>query len=289
MGRTRSTVLGAFVGLLAAAAAAAPQTTDKADALSEAARKGDAAAVRRLLDEGVDVNTKFRYDRTALSFAADRGNVDVVRLLLDRGADANAADAFYHATPLDMAVSPAMGRKPEHAEVVRLLLQHGAKGKDDALLAAAGAGSSDIAKVILEIGGVSASAMSDALDAAALAKKADLVAMLERAGAKPHVEVKLDAAQLGRYVGSYRPPAGMSQSMLTVTTANGRLAVSSLDGRLMTTLGGQQLTLVARDPATFGILDQPGATVRFRVENDKAVAMTFSTVGNANAFTRAEE
>src|SRR5713226_8978971 len=62
---------------------------DKADALSEAARKGDAAAVKKLLDEGVDVNTKFRYDRTALSFACDRGNVEVVKVLLDRGADVN--------------------------------------------------------------------------------------------------------------------------------------------------------------------------------------------------------
>jgi len=67
----------------------AAQTSDKADALSQAARKGDAAAVKKLLDEGVDVNTKFRYERTALSFAADRGHVDVVRLLIDRGADPN--------------------------------------------------------------------------------------------------------------------------------------------------------------------------------------------------------
>ena len=70
------------------AQSSAAQTSDKADALSQAARKGDAAAVKKLLDEGVDVNTRFRYDRTALSFAADRGHVDVVRLLIDRGADA---------------------------------------------------------------------------------------------------------------------------------------------------------------------------------------------------------
>ena len=71
------------------AQSSAAQTSDKADALSQAARKGDAAAVKKLLDEGVDVNTRFRYDRTALSFAADRGHVDVVRLLIDRGADPN--------------------------------------------------------------------------------------------------------------------------------------------------------------------------------------------------------
>jgi ankyrin repeat protein len=137
---------------------AAAQTGDKADALSQAARKGDAAAVKKLLDEGVDVNTKFRYDRTALSFAADRGHVDVVKLLIDRGADPNIKDTFYGATPLAWAVSPAMDRTPHHTEVVRLLLAHG---------------------------GIPADALSDALAAATRNKLDDVVALLEKAGAKP--------------------------------------------------------------------------------------------------------
>jgi hypothetical protein len=51
------------VVLLPAAARSAivqtPASTppDQADALSAAARKGDAAAVKKLLDDGVDVNT----------------------------------------------------------------------------------------------------------------------------------------------------------------------------------------------------------------------------------------
>ena len=67
--------------------ARAQSVSEKADALSDAARKGDAAAVKKLLDDGVDVNTKFRYDRTALSFAADRGHVEVVKVLLAHNAD----------------------------------------------------------------------------------------------------------------------------------------------------------------------------------------------------------
>jgi ankyrin repeat protein len=279
MGCARNTIVGAMLVLLAGSIATAQQMTDKADALSEAARKGDAAAVRKLLDDGVDVNTKFRYDRTALSFAADRGHVEVVQLLLDRGADVNAADTFYHATALTWAVSPAMDRKPEHAAVVRLLLQHGARGKDDALLSAVSEGHADIVKVILEIGGVPASTMSDALEAATHAKQSDVVTMLERAGAKPHVELKLDSAQLARYVGTYQSTGNMPP--VTIASAN---------GRLVATLGGPQpLTLVARDPATFGTLEQPGAKITFRVENDKAVAMTFSITGNTMSFTRAEE
>jgi ankyrin repeat protein len=130
---------------------------DKADALSEAARKGDAAAVKKLLDEGVDVNTKFRYNRTALSFAADRGHVDVVKVLLDRGADVNVKDTFYGASPLTWAVSPAMDRTSQHTEVVRLLL---AKG------------------------GIADETLSSALAAATRSKLDEVVTLLEKAGAK---------------------------------------------------------------------------------------------------------
>src|SRR6476619_8143328 len=100
-----------FFSLLAVVAVSQAPALTGADQLQEAARKGDAAVVKKLLDEGVDVNTKFRYGATALSYACDRGHLDVVKLLLDRGADANVKDTFYGATPLTWAVNPAMGRK----------------------------------------------------------------------------------------------------------------------------------------------------------------------------------
>jgi hypothetical protein len=151
------------VMLLAGALSAIAQTPastppDKAEALSAAARKGDAAAVKKLLDEGVDVNTKFRYDRTALSFAADRGHVDVVKVLLERGADINAKDTFYNATPLSWTINPAMERKPSHVEVLRLLL---AKG------------------------GIPADQLTNALEAATRSKQDEMIALLVAAGAKP--------------------------------------------------------------------------------------------------------
>ena len=159
MALTRSTAASVLLVLLAAAAGAAQAPpADKADAFAAAVRKGDVAAVKALLDQGVDVNTKFRYNATALSFASDRGHVEVVKLLLDRGADVNAADTFYNATPLTWAVGPAMGRKPQHVEVVRLLL---AKG------------------------GIPADRLSDALEAATRTNQDEVVALLKAAGAKP--------------------------------------------------------------------------------------------------------
>jgi hypothetical protein len=75
--------------------------------------KGDAAAVKTLLDEGVDVNTKFRYGTTALFFACDHGHVDVVKVLLDKGATLTVKDSFYGFTPLMLAVSPRRRGRPD--------------------------------------------------------------------------------------------------------------------------------------------------------------------------------
>jgi hypothetical protein len=266
-----------LVGTLSVRSQSPSPPSDKADALAEAARKGDAVVVKKLLDDGVDVNTKFRYGATALSYACDRGHLDVVKLLLDRGADVNVKDSFYGATPLSWAVRPAMGRKPQHPEIVRLLLQHGARGKEDALMGAISAPDAATTKVILDLGGLSPGALSDALEAATARKHPDLVTMLEQAGAKPRAEFKLDPAQLARVTGTY---LGAQVPPVAVTTA---------DGRLVATIGGQRLTLVAWDQTTFGVAEQPGTIVTFSVEPDKPIAMTIKAMGNTMTLTRAEE
>ena len=120
-------IIVAMVAAIVPMTQAPPPT--KAEQLQDAARKGDAAAVTRLLDDGVDVNTKFRYNATALFYACDHGHLEVVRVLLDKGADLTIKDTFYGFTPLMLAVSPAQKKRPEHTEIAKLLIAKGRAGQ----------------------------------------------------------------------------------------------------------------------------------------------------------------
>jgi hypothetical protein len=263
-----------------AMASQTPSRTEKAEALAAAARKGDAAAVTKLLDEGVDVNTKFRYGTTALSFAADHGQLEVVKVLLARGANVNVKDTFYGATPLTWAVSPALTRKPEHAEIVGLLLKHGAEGKEDALMSAVSEGEVPTTKIILAQGGFKPEQLADALDIATRAKRTEIITLLEAAGAKPSPELRLDEMQLARYAGTYLSAGG---SELVIAVAGGRLTIGA--GK---TGGGppQPLPLVPRDETTFIGAESAQLRVTFTIENGAVTAMTIGPPGGGTKYVK---
>ena len=91
-----------------------------AEDLHDAARAGDIAAVRRLLERGANVNARDEYRRTPLHHAAFSGNTEVAALLIQKGANVNARDE-YQETPLHHAAY--WGK----TEVAALLIQKGAK------------------------------------------------------------------------------------------------------------------------------------------------------------------
>lgn len=246
------------------APAPAPATlapSPEAAAYLDAVRKGDLAAIEKALASGVAVDTPFRYNRTALSFAADRGSVDVVRLLLEKGANPEATDTFYNQTALAWASQPAQTRKPEHAEVVKLLLAKGAKGAPRAFSAAVGAGDVPMIQVILDAGGLPPALLNDSLAAARKQNKPEIAAVLEKAGATMPVVVTLTPAQLGRLAGTYND--GRNDLVLAVK-----------DGAIVATTGGQTLTLSPRSETSFAVESMPGVVATFTVEDDQASGLT---------------
>ena len=125
-----------LAGTLAAATAATAVEPDLR--LVAAAARQDAAAVRALIDEGVDVDARRSDGVTALLWAAHRDDVATAELLLAAGADPDSADD-HGVTPLIRAAENAslalvdgltplmVAARTGNLDIVRALLKHGAE------------------------------------------------------------------------------------------------------------------------------------------------------------------
>lgn len=238
-----------------------------------AARKGDIAAVKALLDKGVDVNAKTNYGATALSYACDKGHVEVVKLLIERGADVNVKDTFYGEVPLGWALSHS------HVEVVKLLLERGAQGKERALIEGADSGNAEIVKIALDKGDLKPDTLSSALSRATKKNHAAVVEMLKKAGAQPPppANFQVDAETLNSYVGYYKSDNA------------GDLTFGVKDGKLTeVTAGRRPFTLGAYNKNTFTVIEFDGVKITFKVENDKVVGFTWNQDGQSYEFKKTE-
>lgn len=226
---------------------------DPNEDLRAAARKGDAAQVKLLLDRGADVNAKSAYGSTPLFFASDRGHMDVIKLLIERGADLNAEDSFYHFTPLSWAV------QKNRPEVVKLLLDRGAKSPAQVLTAAVQGGNAELAKIALDAskdkGKIDGATLSSALAMATRENKSELVDILKAAGAEPLKTVKLDESILQSYAGSYNGGRGGTEFEFTFTVKG-----ENLSGTLV---GQGELTYAPSDRTHFHSVEFPGTNIEF--------------------------
>ena len=234
-----------------------------------ASRKGDVAALKALLDKGVNVNAKTRYGATALSYACDKGHVEVVRLLVERGADVNSKDTFYGEVPLGWALSH------DHVQVIKLLLDKGATGIERVLLSGVQGGNVEIVKVALEKGGLKQETLNNALLRASSENK-EIVELLKKAGATA-VQFNVDPETMKSYAGVYK-----SEQI-------GELTFAVTDGKLTGRLAGQgAFTTAAQGKDTFSILEVE-ATITFTREADKVTGFTLKQSGATFVFKRIEK
>ncbi|HZH31812.1 MAG TPA: ankyrin repeat domain-containing protein [Pyrinomonadaceae bacterium] len=273
MTRQRNILLSLLLLLLFLSAAThVASAQEQNEQLFEAARRGDAATVRTLLDRGVDVNTKFRYGATALSYASDKGHLEVVKLLLERKADVNVKDTFYGATPIIWAAQKG------HAKIVEALIAAGAEGREAVLQIGASEGQLELVKVALAAGGLKAEALTDALSTATRGKHTEIAELLTKAGAvpPPPADFQVDAETLKTYVGTYKPAAG------------GDFNVALKDGKLVAGPASQPLVLGAFDKTRFRPLDIDGVTITFNVENGIVTGFTLKQGTNTQVFKKVQ-
>jgi Ankyrin repeats (3 copies) len=253
-------------------AAQAPDA--RREAYLDAVRKGDVAAVKAVLDQGVEVDAKFRYDRTALSFAADRGNVEIVKMLLERGADVNAKDTFYNATAM------TWGLMRGNVEIVRLLLDKGATGGEEALQSGVDKGNAALVALAIDKVKPTADELSVALASAEKEGKTDIAAQLRKAGAKPlpPADYKVPAEVLAKYAGTYKASGGWEVS-LGVT--DGVLTCQSCGPKLQ--------RLAAVDGVTFRPEGEAAPTLVIRFQEMKVVGLTVKDGRQETLLNRVEE
>ncbi len=92
--------------------------TPSADAMIEAVRADDLAAIESLLDGGADIDAAGRFGYTPIMVAAIRGNAETVDLLAERGADLGLVSSSGH-TALHLAA------RNGHREAIVTLVANG--------------------------------------------------------------------------------------------------------------------------------------------------------------------
>ncbi len=200
---------------LAVGPATALPADEKGEMLLAATRKGDLPLVKKLLDEGANVNARTRYDSTPLFFACDRGHLEIARLLIERGADVNVKDNFYNASALGWAMSK------KHEALVALLVEKGAD-VSEALYESVQEGDAALFSLILEKGKVTQATLDEALLVATVLKNeknAGMAKQLEDKGAKA-IDFPVDEATLKTYEGKFSE----GDTNLTFAVKGGKLS-----------------------------------------------------------------
>jgi hypothetical protein len=262
------TIASALLLLTLTQAAATPE------ALFDAARRGDRREVARMLDNGVSVDAKARYDVTALMFAADKGHIEVVRLLVERGAALDVEDTFYKAKAIDLALGN------DHRQVAVYLLERGARGAAIALNEGIRAADEALVKAALASADLTPTALASAVAAAKRGSNASIAALVAAAAAARPAAARptftVPAETLQSYAGTYRN----QDAGLTATVAVG-------DNAVTVTVGGQpSLTFAPAADGTFAAADVPNLTLTFNGRGGMVESMAVIQNGQRTVLER---
>ncbi|MEE8525705.1 MAG: PQQ-binding-like beta-propeller repeat protein [Thermoanaerobaculia bacterium] len=219
-----------------------------AEKLWQAAGEGDLATVETLLDQGVDVDARTRYQATALTFAAEKGHLEIVRRLLEHGAAADPKDTFYHLTPLAWALSS------DHLEIARLLLEHGARdAAADALKTGVEKEDRALIQAAVDSGPFYQHEIEPLIRKARDGGKQEILALLESALLASWTPAEVDGELLESYAGTYKVANGPRR--MRITLRDGELWAQDMDQ--------EPFRLAAVDDRGFRVADHPVDAVEF--------------------------
>jgi hypothetical protein len=233
--------------------------------LLNAARQGDLATVKSLVEKGAPLEAKTPYGQTPLYLAAMSGHEDVVRFLLDKGANTDVTDTFYKASMLDFTL------ERKHFAVAKLIIAKG-NGNPDKLLKEV-ADQADLVQLVLDKGKPSQAALDSVYEGALAENKKDVAELLKKAGAhEPAPPMVVDAKILESYVGTFKT----EQFPLDIK-------VFVKDGTLFMQATGQgPFAPKAKSPTVFAF-----APANLEVEFDSANSFTLKQGGMNIKFKKA--
>lgn len=205
---------------------------DPGEDLHTAARRGQLAEVKKLLEAGAPLEWKNQYGSTPLFMAVFNRHTEVALALLEKGANPNVTDTFYKSSLIDGALQKQL------TDVVKAMLAKGVKLTGRQLNMTVGSGNEGLLQAALQHKFAPAE-LEGALKAAITVKKDDMAALLRKAGA-PEPKIETVAAEtLASYAGEYA-----SQTIPVP------IKVLHEGGQLKIQAEGQQAAALTADSAT---------------------------------------